>query len=72
MSNGADRQISRERRPIDFNDLFSKNELTNMPVGKCISSDDGKILACRTDDNEWMIDSNTDKFKGRMKVSDIK
>ena len=71
MEEVTPREISRERRPIDFNELFNTKGLKEIAVGKCLSSPDGKIMACRTDDNEWVIDSNTEKFKGKIKITDL-
>jgi hypothetical protein len=60
------------KRPIDFNDLFSKDELMSIPVNKCVTTEDNKIMACRTNNDEWMIESNSEKMKGRIRVTGLK
>lgn len=62
-------QQPQKNKQIDFNELFNTESLKEIPVGKCLPSPDGKILACRVNENEWDIKSDLPgRLKGKVKI----
>jgi len=60
---------NQQKKNIDFNELFNADNLKDIPIGKCIPSPDGKILACRVNETEWDIETDTTKLKGKVKIN---
>jgi hypothetical protein len=58
-----------QKNKVDFNEVMNADNLKQIPVGKCLPSPDGKILACRVSENEWDIKSDLpERLKGNVKI----
>jgi len=62
--------MSGEKKQMDFNSLFDQKTLNDIPVGECITSPDKTIQACHVKEHEWTVASNTDRFKGKIGLTD--
>jgi len=61
--------MAENQKKIDFNELFSSDNLKDIPVGKCIPSSDGKVLACRVNESEWDVETTTAKQKVKARIN---
>jgi len=58
-----------QKKINDLNELFSNQTLSEIPVGKCMTTPDGQIQACKTNQNEVTIETKGDRFRWKAKIN---